>query len=113
MIGSVTEQIVGEMRSHPFTLLVVLALLAFAVYAHENHASGSEIKNISEQVGDNTKKIDKVLQLAIAESLRNLRIQLCEAEDHEAKRTLQKTIDDLQTEYRTITGERYPLQACN
>jgi len=113
MIGSVAEQIVGEMRSHPFTLLVVLALLAFAAYAHQNHASGSEIQKISEQVGDNTKKIDKVLQLAIAESLRNLQNQLCSAEHHESERTLQKTIDELQAEYRSITGERYPLQACD
>lgn len=112
MIGGLTEQIVGEMRSHPFTLIVVLALLAFAVYANSTHADSGQIKELSERVGDNTKKIDKVLMLQIAESLRNLQNQKCVTTDHEARRVLSQTIDDLQAEYRRITGERYPLQDC-
>jgi hypothetical protein len=104
---------VGEMRSHPFTLVTVLALVVFAIYTNSTHANSGEIQELSKKVVDNTGKIDKVLMLQIAESLRNLQNQKCATDDHEAQRVLDQTIDDLQAEYRSITGERYPLQGCS
>lgn len=113
MITTVTEQIVGEMRSHPFTLLTVLCLVGFSVYAYSTHASATEIGELSRKVAQNTDKIDKVLILQLAESLRNLQRQRCAEDEADHLRTLEATIDELQAEYRRIVGERYPLQRCD
>ena len=105
MIASTAEQIIKELKELPFTMIAVLSLIAFAVFANNTHANAGEVKHLTEQVS-------KVLTLQMAESLRNLQVQLCSTENHEARRTLSRTIDDLQTEYRRLTGARYPLTAC-
>ncbi len=105
MISSTVEQVVMEMKSFPFTMITILCLVGVSIHSSINHASAGEVQAISDQV-------DRVLTLQIAESIRNLHRQRCSANDAEARRTLARTIDDLQAEYRRLTGARYPLTAC-
>ena len=113
MITTAVEKLVFELKTMPFTLLTVLALVGFAVYAFENHADAQDIHVLAEKVDKNSKSIDRVLILQIAESLRNLQIQRCELDDVEGKRTLSHTIEALQDDYRLLTGSRYPLRDCD
>lgn len=99
------EQIVSEMKAHPFTMIAVVALLAFAVYAQSGHARASEVSKLREQV-------DRVLVLQLGESIRSLSRQICELPEGSTKRDLVRTRDDLQEDYRELTGARYPVQSC-
>jgi hypothetical protein len=112
MIGATVEQLVTELKTMPFTLLTVLSLMGFAGYAAANHADAGEIKQLSEKIDKNTQTINQVLTLQIAESLRNLQQQRCSIDDTNAQRTLSNTIEDLQSNYRRLTGSRYPLREC-
>jgi len=112
-VPAIIEQLVNELRTMPFTLLTVLSLVLFAVYSNNNFASASEIKELSQKVSENSDIIEQVLQLQIAESLRNLQLQKCQTEDTVAERTLSRTIEDLQASYRRLTGSRYPLRECS
>ena len=55
-------------------------------------------------------KIDRILALQIAASLRQLNEELCRANGN--KSILEQTIEKYQQEYREITRERYPLPSC-
>lgn len=113
MIATAVEKMVYELKTMPFTLLTVLALVAFSVYAYNTHASAGEIQELAAKVDSNTRSINQVLTLQIAEALRSLQVQLCLSKDHEAQRTLAATIEDLQVDYRQLTGSRYPLRDCD
>lgn len=104
MISSFVEQVVNEMKSHPFTLTTVLALILFAAYAQYTHASSDEVIQLSS-------KVERVLILQIGESIRSLNNQMCEVEGHQ-KEILLQTIDDLQQDYIKLTGTRYPTAPC-
>jgi hypothetical protein len=105
VIGSAATQLIKELRELPFTLVAVLSLIMFAFYADTTYAVATDVRQLSEQV-------EKVLTLQIAESLRNLQRQYCSTDDPESRRTLSRTIDTLQNDYRHLTGARYPLTGC-
>ena len=98
------------MKSHPFTLILVLALAAFAVYLYGNYASAEDLKA---DIKDNSTKIDRILKLQIAESIRGLSVQVCHSKSDSEKRILLQTVEDLQQDYEEIAGSRYPVQACS
>lgn len=112
MITTAVEQLVIELKTMPYTMLVMIALLGYAGYSYLNHASAGDIQKIAEKVDKNTESINQVLILQLSESLRNLQRQRCATDDRDARRTLSRTIDDLQSNYRRLTGERFPLQSC-
>ena len=113
MIGSVAEQLVMELKTMPYTMIVVLSLLGFAVYADRNHANAGDIRDLAAQVADNTLKADKILKLQLAESLRTLQEQRCNSEERDTRRALTQTIEDLQEDYKELSGTRYPLKPCD
>lgn len=104
MIASLAEQVVIEMKGHPFTMIAVLALIGYGVFTSLTHASNSNVTDIES-------KIDRVLILQLGESIRNLARQVCVAEG-ENKRILQQTVEDLQQDYIEIAGQRYPVVPC-
>lgn len=112
MIGTAVEQMVNEMRAFPFTMIIILALVGYAVYASQNHARAEDIQQLSQQVAKNTSTANKILKLQIAQSLRSLHEQRCKSEDRDTRRTLARTIEELQDDYKELDGARYPLPAC-
>ena len=60
----------------------------------------------------NSVKIDRILKLQIAQTLRDLREQECRANGN--IRLIQDTIEDYQEEYKNLNqGKRYPLPSCD
>ena len=98
------EQVAKEMKSHPLTLiLVVLGCVAIVVGA-ATFARADEVKTVE-------KKVDRVLELTLSGTLRSLQFEWCKANGN--KMILVSTIDDYQREYRSLTGDRYPLPKCD
>ena len=98
------EQVVKEMKAHPITLILVMMALGAGVFGFANYARASEVKLVED-------KVDRVLQLQLAATLRSLQIEYCTANGN--KIIIASTIDDYQRDYREITGERYPLRKCD
>ena len=67
------------------------------------YASAAELQ-------EQSKKIDRLLTISLAQTIRDLRKEECRADGN--KRTLQNTIEEYQEQYREITGQRYPLPPC-
>lgn len=105
------QQLISELKALPFTMVTVLGLVGFAVYAYQTHASAAEIGELAKKVDQNTTSIEKVLVLQIADNLRSLQAQRCAA-NGDNERTLSRTIEELQSDYRRLTGSRYPLREC-
>lgn len=112
MITTAVEQLVVELKAMPYTMIIVLSLIGFAVFAHSTHASAEDIRDLAAQVAANTGKADKILKLQLAESLRTLQEQRCNTEERDTRRTLTQTIEELQEDYKEIDGARYPLKPC-
>ena len=112
MLAATTEQIVKEMKAHPFTLLAVLGLIAFAIYSHVNHASAEDISQVNDKIERSNAQIERILKLQLAEGIRGLTLEVCHAKNDAQKRILLQTIDDLQQDYEDIAGSRYPVPAC-
>ena len=55
-------------------------------------------------------KIDKLLMLQLAQTLRDLKQEECRENGN--KTILQRTIEDYQLEYVSVAGKRYPLSNC-
>jgi len=99
----IVEQLVKELKEHPFTLLIVLGLVGYAFFTSTNHASASELEKQSS-------KLDKLLTLNVAATIRDLRKEQCDANGNAG--LLDDTIESYQQQYIEITGKRYPLPPC-
>lgn len=97
------EQVAKEMKSHPLTLILVLAGWVAIAFGAMSYATAAEVKAVE-------KKVDRVLELTLSSTLRSLQFEWCKANGN--KLILASTIDDYQREYRGLTGERYPLPQC-
>jgi len=100
---AIFDQAMKELRNHPFTLVVIIGLSIFAIYGYKNFASADEVQKVEA-------KIDRVLIMQLAETLRNLQAEYCRSNGNKA--TIRRTIEDYEQQYRELTGERYPLQDC-
>ena len=98
------EQVAKEMKSHPITLTLVIAGMVAVGFLFANYATASEVKMVEA-------KVDRVLQLQMAATIRSLQFEWCNANGN--KIIIASTIDDYQREYRELTGERYPLPKCD
>lgn len=49
------EQLVKETKGHPITLLVLLALVGYALFSYGDHASASELEAIKSQLDRDSK----------------------------------------------------------
>lgn len=67
---------------------------------------------IKKQLKDSSEVQKKILQAQLAAQLRDLHKIRCGSSDENVKLRLDREIDEAQLEYKTLTGERYPLQAC-
>jgi len=113
MINSAVEQMIIEMKSHPFTLLIVLSLVGWSIYGSHQYAKAADISTVQADIRANNSKIDRVLKLQIAEAIRSINRQICGTEDRETIRSLRRTLDQLQQDYETINnGKAYEVQSC-
>ena len=97
------EQVAKEMKSHPLTLMLVIIgwLAIFIGYA--SFARAADVQLVEA-------KVDRVLELQLSTTLRNLQLQYCVANGNRI--IIATLIDDYQREYRGLTGKRYPLPQC-
>jgi hypothetical protein len=105
MINNAVEQLVSELRTLPFTMIVILCLTGFSIYSFNTFATAVDFQIIN-------KKVDRILIMQITEWLQSLQIQRCLASG-ENRRTLSSTIEDFQEDYRDLTGARYPIRPCD
>lgn len=117
MFSAGMQQIVKEMKSHPFTLLAVLGLLCFSVWGYASYAMASDVtasfEQVKIQVQANNTKIDRVLKLQLAEAIRFISSQICTAPNDRVRRDLERTRDQLQEQYTEVSdGQRYVIPPC-
>lgn len=103
---SFIEQAISEMKSHPITLLLVIAGWLAIGFGYTNFARASEVKLVEG-------KVDRVLELQLTTTLRELQSEYCNAHSAESRALLANTIEDYERMYRDLTGDRYPLPKCN
>lgn len=117
-----TEKLVSELhKTQPYTLLVVLALIGFAVWSYMAHADTKEkaqnvdtrLAAVESQVNNNGQAINNVLALSIAAEIRTQHELFCQAKQASARRAIQRTIDSLQNDYSAIKGRYLPIIPCN
>lgn len=107
------EQLVKELKAHPFTLIIIMALVGFTWFASSTHAKATDIQEIAREVSNNSTKIDRLLKLQLAEAIRTISLQVCEHEDDQQRRDLIRTRDRLQEDYRLVNdGREYKVEAC-
>lgn len=106
MIRAPFEQIVGELKSHPFTMLAVVALIVYAAVAVQIYAKAGDVEVVEQ-------KIDRVLRLQLAEAIRSVDRQICATENVVDRRELRNALEDLQEDYATLNaGRRYKVNGC-
>lgn len=103
MVTLMFEQIMKETKKHPFTMVAIVSLCALSWVGFTTFASAEEVAKVEN-------KIDRVLEIQLAERIRDLQKEYCRANGN--KSAIQRTIDDYQKEYRELAGERYPIQRC-
>jgi len=91
------------MKSHPLTLILVLAGWVAIVAGAASFATAAEVKAVET-------KVDIMLELQLSATLRGLQLQWCAANGN--KLIIATMIDDHQRRYRELTGARYPLPKC-
>lgn len=104
MTEGIIHQVVTEMKSHPYTMLAVVALIIVSWWGFGNYARASEVQAVES-------KIDWVLEIQLAATLREMQNEYCRANGNKA--AIQDIIEDYQRQYRELTGRRYPLPACH
>lgn len=112
---NVTSTIVGmleEMNGKPVTTFVLLCLTGAAIYTWNTHAKAEDIEEVKQQVVQNQKSIQKLLVLQLADNLRTLHIEQCASETLQRRIDLAEAIDNLQVDYRELTGDEYELGPC-
>jgi len=112
MMQTVTETLVDELKSRPFTLLTLLALIASAWYAHSEHAWAKDVDGVAKHVSKIESKLDKLLVINITTAIQERRREFCSTNDEGLRRLLSESINELRESYREITGEVYILESC-
>lgn len=102
-MASILQQVVDEMKSHPYTMLAVVGLILASSWGYGNYARAGEVAAVES-------KIDRVLEIQLAATLRQMQDEYCRANG--SKAAIQDIIEDYQRQYRELTGRRYPLPAC-
>lgn len=75
-----------------------------------------QVTDIERKVGEVDKKTDRLLTKAVRDELRDTRRKQCRAivaGDSERKAELSEDMEELQDEYRALTGETWAVPPCN
>lgn len=103
-------QLIKELKNHPWTLLVLMFLL-FATYIETiTYAKAVDLDIVSRQATATESKLDRVLLLITAESIRGLASELCTSSTQLP--ALQRALDGLQADYLKMQGVHYPVRDC-
>lgn len=96
--------------------------LGFSGFARADEIDGkiqSAVEPIRTQLGQITVQLargeevqKRILQGQIAAQLRDLNRLRCSTSDEHMRSRMERDIEEAEQEYRTLTGERYPLPAC-
>ena len=108
-----TSELVNEMKDRPYTMMTILALMFAVPYLWYTSASAGDLQKLETKfdkaLAAEAKKTNRILSLQIAESIRAQQKVVCEDPDNQANQTI---LENLQTEYKDVVGERYPARRC-
>lgn len=106
MVQTAVDKLVEELSTRPYTLLVILLLMASAIYSHTKHAMAEDVDQIES-------KLDKLLVINISTAIAQQRVEFCRTSDSELRTLLARSINALREDYREITGNVYSLESCD
>lgn len=116
LIIFICRQLWKEMKDHPITLIVILAVLSGGVYFQLTHASDEVLQAHMEQdriIHTETKgSLDFLKEMALADTLYGLNVRWCAA-DSDARREMRPAIDRYESEYFKITEREYEMIPCS
>jgi hypothetical protein len=112
MLKTPIDQLISELKNTPYTLIVVIFLCGTVTWLVNTSATASDLQSLAGRVDAYGAKIDRVLSLQIAETIRTTHNQYCKENDHSVRSDLQRTIDTLQADYAAITTSFYPVVRC-
>jgi hypothetical protein len=81
-----------------------------SIWGLGQYAYASDVQEQGRKIDQQGKKIDRILTLQIASTLRSLRQDECRSNGNRS--VIQSTIEDYQQQMLSITGNRYPLPSC-
>lgn len=109
---SAFDQISREMKSHPFTLVLILITLGGLWYLEKTHADTGEVERLYAAHEATIQKVNLLVEINVAFSLRQARGAWCVERNMQARQVLERSIDRYLIEYREVTGQGYRLAAC-
>lgn len=116
LIIFICRQLWKEMKDHPITLFVILAVLLGGTYFHFTHASDEVLQQHMEQdrvIHVETKdSLDFLKEMALADTLYGLNVRWCKA-DAAGRREMKPAIDRYESEYFKITHRDYEMVPCS
>ncbi len=115
LILVIFKQLWKEMKDHPITLVVIVALLLGGTFFHYTHASDQVLKEHMAQdriIHTETKdSLDFLKEMALADTLYGLNVRWCAA-DAAGRREMKPAIDRYESEYFKITEREYEMIPC-
>ncbi len=121
MIKLPHSHLINELhRKQPYTLIAVLALIWYASWSYLNHALSTDLENlrtelsleielISDRATGNAQILSNIWGVTLAGELRAQQAVLCTVKKESAKRTLRRSLEQLQKQHFEATGHYYRL----
>ena len=109
---SILERIYSEFEQQPATLVLLMAGCATLWHFEETHADSEQLRNVAAKYESVEKKVNLLVEINVAFSLREARAAWCKETDNTARQTIERSIDRYAIEYRQVTGTSYQLSSC-
>ena len=100
-------------------LLAPMGMNGFVFAGEVDDKIQSAVEPIRSELGKVAAKVERTEEISkriligqIAAQLRDLNRLRCTTSDHEVRRRMERDIEEGEQEYKTLTGERYPLASC-
>ena len=118
-----TDSLINELhKTQPYTLIVVLALVWYASWSYLNHALFTDLDNlriemtheiqlVSDRSIGNAEVLANIWGITLAAEIRAQQAVLCNATNGADRKTLRRSLDQLQEEHFRVTGRYYRLDS--
>lgn len=111
LLTTPVKQLMKELKGSPWTLLAITLLLVGTYIETITYAKAVDLEIVSRQATANEAKLERILLLTTAESIRSVVDELCKAKDPNP--ALQRILDGLQADYLKNQGVYYPARGCS
>jgi hypothetical protein len=118
MAWNFVEEVVNEGKHRPFSLILLLSLLAVSIYGWNNYARADDvqtrIEDLEDEVKANGRKINTLLAVSLSESIRRHMDALCKTERGTSEYYfIERTISQLQNDHHNATGRFIGEKSCH